>query len=512
MARLDRLAPIKDILQVGACIGREFSFELLAEVSAPPADELSAALDQFTEAELIFRRGDPPAAVYTFKHALVQDAAYSSLLRTRRAEIHGTIAGAIEATFPDTVQAQPEIVAHHLTEAGLIERAIPMWEQAGRDAARKFANTEAIRHFNKALELLGSLPDDEARKRRELAIQINLGPVYMTAKGFGAPEVGAAYARARDLAKSLRRLVAVVHVVVGTMAVQSDAAEEGNCAVAIRRAACAGGAQRGFGSDPAGAPRILDDQLLSRRLQYTSEQAEQGRELYDASEHRTHKFLYGGHDPGVCSRMFGAAQRVRAGISRPGAGYDARWIGSGTDAQPSAQPADGRAMAGDDSSASGRNSRSGDQSWTARSAWRRRQASRGDVGQFSERLGAERRTAAPMTACRWRFRISTRLARRDRRGSVRTTPASSPTCAEPPADSMTVSRLVDKALALAQSNGFPVVPCRIAPHQGRVAAGAGRTACRCRALLRNRNCHCARSKRQVVGTPRHRQPCPPLAI
>ena len=261
MARLDRLGPMKDKLQVGACIGREFSFDLLAQVSRVPADELSAALDRFMEAELIFRRGDPPAAVYTFKHALVQDAAYSSLLRTRRAEIHGTIASAIEATFPDTVKAQPEIVAHHLTEAGLIERAIPMWVQAGRDAARKSANTEAIRHFNKALELLGALPDDEARKRQELAIQINLGPVYMTAKGFGAPEVGAAYARARDLAKDLQELVAVVHVTVGTMAVQSDAAEEGNCAVPVRRFACIGGAQRGFGSNPASAPRILDHQL-----------------------------------------------------------------------------------------------------------------------------------------------------------------------------------------------------------------------------------------------------------
>ena len=203
MARLDRLAPIKDKLQVGACIGREFSFGLLARVARVPADELSAALDQFTDAELIFRRGEPPAAVYTFKHALVRDAAYSSLLRNRRAEIHGKIADAIETTFPDIVQTQPEIVAYHLTEASLTERAVPIWVQAGRNAARKSANTEAIRHFNKALELLGALPDEAARKRQELAIQINLGPVYMTAKGFGAPEVADAYVRARDLAKDL---------------------------------------------------------------------------------------------------------------------------------------------------------------------------------------------------------------------------------------------------------------------------------------------------------------------
>ena len=203
MARLDRLAPIKDILQMGACIGREFSYRLLADVSRVPADALISALDQFTEAELIFRRGEPPAAIYTFKHALLQDAAHSSLLRTRRSEIHDAVANAIEAGFPETVQAQPEIVAYHFTEAKRLDRAIPMWAQAGRNAAQKFANTEAIRHFRTALDLLDSLPDDESRDRRELELQINVAPVYMTAKGFSAQEVGVAYARARDLATSL---------------------------------------------------------------------------------------------------------------------------------------------------------------------------------------------------------------------------------------------------------------------------------------------------------------------
>jgi class 3 adenylate cyclase/predicted ATPase len=313
MARLDRLAPIKDKLQVGACIGREFSFGLLAQVTRVPADELSAALDQFTEAELIFRRGEPPAAVYTFKHALVQDAAYSSLLRNRRAEIHGKIANAIETTFPDIVQTQPEIVAYHLTEASLTERAIPMWVEAGRNAARKSANTEAIWHFNKALELLGGLRDDETRKRQELAIQINLGPVYMTAKGFGAPEVGVAYARARDLAKGLEDSSQLFTSIWGLWLSNLLRREGG--ARSLSEELLALGAHNGDSGQMLQARHAAwTTNFFIGNFKYTSEQAQGGWELYDASDHRTHKFLYGGHDPGLCSRMFGAASAFVLGF------------------------------------------------------------------------------------------------------------------------------------------------------------------------------------------------------
>ena len=329
MARLDRLAPIKDKLQVGACIGREFSFELLVEVARVPADELIAALDQFTAAELILRRGDPPAAVYTFKHALVQDVAYSSLLRNRRAEIHGTIANTIEAAFPDTLRTQPEIVAHHLTEAGLIERAIPMWEQAGRNAARKSANTEAIRHFNKALELTGTLPDGEARKRLELGIQINLGPVYMTAKGFGAPEVGAAYERARVLAESLQDSSQLFTAIWGLWLfnlIQSRVAaarslSEELLAIGMRNA--------DSGQLLQGYHTSWTTNFFLRRFQVHAGTGAPGPTALRRGEAQYPQISVWRPRPGCVQPNVWRAEHVRAGISRSGARHHARGVGTG---------------------------------------------------------------------------------------------------------------------------------------------------------------------------------------
>ena len=147
MARLDRLAPVKEVAQIGACIGREFDHELLAAVVSMPEAELAAALDRLVAAELVFRRGLPPAATYVFKHALVRDAAYESLLKRRRQELHARIATSIEALFPQLVEAQPELVARHFGEAGLAEKAIPYWLRAGRLAAARSANMEAIAHL-----------------------------------------------------------------------------------------------------------------------------------------------------------------------------------------------------------------------------------------------------------------------------------------------------------------------------------------------------------------------------
>src|SRR4029077_2336612 len=151
MARLDRLAPVKEVAQIAACIGREFDHELLAAVVSMPEAELAAALDRLLAAELVFRRGCPPAASYTFKHALVRDAAYESLLKRRRQELHARIAASIEALFPQHVEAQPEVIAGHFAEAALAEKAIPYWLRAGRLAANRSANMEAIAHLKSGL-------------------------------------------------------------------------------------------------------------------------------------------------------------------------------------------------------------------------------------------------------------------------------------------------------------------------------------------------------------------------
>ena len=151
MARLDRLAPVKEVAQIGAVIGREFSHELLAAVSPLSEAELGEALDQLVASELVFRRGAPPEATYSFKHALVQDAAYQSLLKSKRQQLHARIAEVLEERLPRRGETEPEVLARHLTEAGLAERAIPYWRRAGELAAGRSANVEAIAHLSKGL-------------------------------------------------------------------------------------------------------------------------------------------------------------------------------------------------------------------------------------------------------------------------------------------------------------------------------------------------------------------------
>ena len=152
MARLDRLAPIKEVAQIGAAIGREFSQRLLSEVSSKGDNELNDALGQLVESELVFRRGRPPEATYVFKHALLQDAAYQSLLRSKRQTLHRDIAKALEESSPETAETEPEILAHHYTEAGLAEQAVEYWQRAGQRALEHSANDEAIAHLTKGLE------------------------------------------------------------------------------------------------------------------------------------------------------------------------------------------------------------------------------------------------------------------------------------------------------------------------------------------------------------------------
>src|SRR6202790_5179684 len=200
MARLDRLgAAAKEIAQIGAVLGREFGYELIEPVAQRPAAELQAALDQLSEAGLLFCRGAPPHASYLFKHALVQDAAYSTLLRGRRQELHARVAAALEEHFADLVERQPELLAHHLTAAGDTERAVDQWLKAGRHAAARLAYLEASAHFERGLGLLHSLPESPARDGREIGLQLALGLCLFTAKGAVAAKPP--YLRAHELAE-----------------------------------------------------------------------------------------------------------------------------------------------------------------------------------------------------------------------------------------------------------------------------------------------------------------------
>ncbi len=205
MARLDRFTPVKEIAQIGAAIGREFSWELIAAVAPHARPELDQALAQLVESGLAFQQGTPPAAVYTFKHALVQDAAYNSLLRRRRQELHGRIARAIEERWPNLEATEPELLAYHYTEAKQPEKAIPLWCKAGSMALTRLALAEAIAQLNKGLALVAALPPSAARDGSELDLRTPLGTAWMALKGWPAQEVWDSLHPALGPANSLRR-------------------------------------------------------------------------------------------------------------------------------------------------------------------------------------------------------------------------------------------------------------------------------------------------------------------
>jgi class 3 adenylate cyclase/predicted ATPase len=202
-ARLDRLAPVKEVAQIGAAIAREFSYPLLRAVAGRDEPALRAALAQLEEAELLFRSGAPPDARYAFKHALVQDMAYETLLRSRRQILHRQIADALRGEFAAVAAAEPELVAHHLTQAGLDAPAIEWWGKAGDQALRRSAFKEAAAHLGKAIALadkLAASAPSAAPGIDRLHLQTSLGNALMWAKGHEAPETSAAFARARELA------------------------------------------------------------------------------------------------------------------------------------------------------------------------------------------------------------------------------------------------------------------------------------------------------------------------
>ena len=304
MARLDRLGTAKEIGQLGAALGREFAYELIHAVS--PVDEaaLQQALVKLVDAGLLYQRGLPPQARYVFKHALIQDTAYESLLKTTRQQYHQQIARALEARHDDATSTTPELLAHHYTEAGLLEQALPYWQTAGEQAVLRSANVEAISHFTKALELLGVLPDTPDHTRRELALQVALGVPLRAAKGFAAPEVGRAYARAHELCResdtvelfSILRGLWEFHELRGEYQTGLDLARQ--LLTVTER-----------GKDPADllvAHEVMGDmQFWLGDFGATRLHMDRAFALYDVQQHEVHVFRYG-YDLGVACLCFGA--------------------------------------------------------------------------------------------------------------------------------------------------------------------------------------------------------------
>jgi class 3 adenylate cyclase/predicted ATPase len=298
MARLDRLSTVKEVAQLGATLGREFTFELMRVISNLDEATLQQDLERLVDAELLLQQGVPPQARYSFKHALIQDAAYQSLLKSKRQQYHQQIVEALRSQFPETVETEPEILAHHYTEAGLHEPAIDFWRRAGKRAAERSAHVEALHHLNKGLKLLEALPEDRDRLELELEFQTMLGPTLMATKGYASPEVEKAYARAHELLESVKetprffpvlRGLLVNYLVRGELQHAQEVAE-----------VCLGLAD--FEQDPAmllEACRSLGVTLFCRgELAEARNNLLRCIELYDPEKHFPHAFVYG-HDSGV---------------------------------------------------------------------------------------------------------------------------------------------------------------------------------------------------------------------
>jgi tetratricopeptide (TPR) repeat protein len=203
LARLDRLGSVRQVAQIGASIGRHFSYGLVHAVSRLPEDELRAALGRLVASELVFQRGTPPDALYSFKHALVQDAAHNSLLRNVRQQLHAQIAEALETRSPELMDSQPELFAQHYAQAGLVEKSVAYWGKSGHSSAARSAMAEAAAQFQKGLNQLALLPETRERQLRELEFCSALGAALTAAKGQAAPETGHAHARSRELWEQL---------------------------------------------------------------------------------------------------------------------------------------------------------------------------------------------------------------------------------------------------------------------------------------------------------------------
>jgi class 3 adenylate cyclase/predicted ATPase len=215
MARLDQLQTAKEVAQLGAVLGREFPYDLLQAIASRDEETLQAGLAQLVGAELLYQRGRPPRARYVFKHALIQDAAYASLLKSTRQHVHQQIAQVFETRFPALVETQPELVAQHYTAAGCAEQAVVYWQRAGQQASDRSAHLEAISHCTTGIELLKTLPETPARTQQALTLYIALGAALLVTKGHAAPEVEHAYTQARALCQQVGETAELVPVLFG---------------------------------------------------------------------------------------------------------------------------------------------------------------------------------------------------------------------------------------------------------------------------------------------------------
>jgi predicted ATPase len=305
MARLDRLMTGKVIAQLGATIGRQFSYELLQKISTLDGLTLQRELERLVEAELVYQRGLPPQATYTFKHALIQDAAYASLLKSTRQHYHRQIAHVLEAQFPETTVTQPELVAYHYTEAGLIEQGVGYWHKAGQRASERSAHVEAISHLRQGLTLLATLPETPQRLQREVDLLIAMGASLLAVKGYAAAEVRETYTSAQQLCQHLDNPQQLFPVLRGLWNYYLVRAEL-QTAHALGEQILALAQQAQDTAILPAAHRALGTTLFwLGAVASAHTHLAQGITLYDTKHHRASAFLYG-EDAGVTCRSYAA--------------------------------------------------------------------------------------------------------------------------------------------------------------------------------------------------------------
>ncbi len=303
MARLDRLTPVKEVAQIGAVIGRDFAHELLAMVAPLAGDHLVEALTQLVNSELLFRRGAPPKATYSFKHALIQEAAYQSLLRSKRQQLHARIAEALEEHFPDTAVVQPELLAQHYTEAGLVDPAIGYWEKAGQRALKSSANAEAVRHLGRGLELVRRLPEGAERGLQELRLQITLGPALMAVKGQSAAEVGELYSGALGLGERVGDAAQLFRVLWGSWRYHFIRAEHARALQLAERCLDLAEKEQDVALLLEARFALGGSSLWSGDYVSAEAHLERALPMYDMHAHRSLAFLFG-QDPGASNLAY----------------------------------------------------------------------------------------------------------------------------------------------------------------------------------------------------------------
>ena len=305
MARVDRLGSAREVSQIGAAIGREFSYEVIAAVAGLSDSVLQDALARLTEAELVFMRGSPPNATYTFKHALVQDAAYSTMLRARRQQLHSAIALVLEMRQPEVVATTPEVLAQHFEQAGRSEKSIAYWQRAGERDLRRFAMKECISHYSNALRLVTAMPDTPDRDALELGLRLGLGLAQVIAIGPTSEEAVAHYRRAAALSGALpqhgreRFLAAWGIWFNATVSGRAEEASElADQLVTIAREL--------NNSDLLLEAYHAKVPMMLRKPDFVglSQAAQEVIRLYDRQRHRDHAYYFGGHDSRMCARSF----------------------------------------------------------------------------------------------------------------------------------------------------------------------------------------------------------------